>query len=420
MNNMKLMRIIQKDIYIIKFSIIRMQHSQYKKYFTNYYILKIKQFAILYVFKENISHKLSSFNKILNEMNKDKTTSKKYRYIPYQEATVNPKITNNAIKEELTKILQATGLKDFYTFTPITNDDHIQNNNKSIYTQYYGSCLNILNFHKQLCARSDSEHLCLRQMFRYKRFNLKKKQDYTFNILNKITIFITTSIPLNDIKNITNNNKFQHDPALVEKINCLIIYFDSLLKKLKRTKKNNKINFYTQSINELNSDFYDFFFETFETKNSKEEILENYAVLFPLLTKYKLTCNLLYFKLYYCYFHLLNENNSLDHKMAWIMSYFHEYCINDDDNNRKLFIKNFRDIKRYLYTQDQLFLLSFIINLKLYRLLYNQGYRVSYDDNNYHVNIYDPYNSHQYANILYRRELKKYLPKFYYIPEKLL
>lgn len=413
-HNMKLILIIQKDNYIIKNNILKIQRSQYIKYLTNYYILNIKYYAILYVFKENISHKLNSFNKILNELNNtNKKTYNKYIYIPYQETTLNPKITINIIKDNLTKILQTTGLEGFYTFTPITNEDHIKNDNKSIFTQYYGSCLNILNFHKELCIRSNFEKLYLQQNYRYKHFNAIEKYNFFFN---KITTFIITTIPLNDIENIINNVKFQPDSELIEKINTLVIYYDYLLKDLKKTKKSNRIAFYTKSMNELNEAFYDFFFETFQTTNSKEEILENYATLLPLLTKYILVSNLIYFKIYYCSFHLLNNNNSVHHKMAWIMSYFHEYCINDDDHNRKLFIKGFRNIKSYLHTQDQLFLLSLIINLKLYRLLYDQGYRVSYDNSHYNINIYDPYNCIQYVDILYRRELKKYLPKFYYIP----
>ena len=97
---------------------------------------------------------------------------------------------------------------------------------------------------------------------------------------------------------------------------------------------------------------------------------------------------------------------------------FQESCINDDEYTRSSFIKNFRNIKRYLQDEDKPFLLSFIINLKLYKLLYDQGYRITYDNNYYHIGLYDPYKISQLADILYRRELKKYLPKFYYIPEE--
>lgn len=340
-------------------------------------------------------------------------------YKKYQSANihafVNPK--------DILNIVTALDIEGVLDFIPITREEHLKHANHTIYSEYYGACYNVINFHGNFHAVYKTEMLFLKANKNKVSYDLYQK--IAAQVKEKILLYLMTTAPSNDIAIISNNPKLcVHLSPLTSEINDLIETWHKLLINIAYSNYRKRIKqhyYYKTHIQKINKSFIFLLNKIFKqvhtlshTKREKNLlILQCYSILNPLLKKYKDIIVLLYSKLYMAYIYYPGKMKPFANQMAFIKSYFHEACLNNDDYTRNEFLRNFRNIAKYYHYEEQPFLLFFITNLKLYRILYKHGYRI-YIDYNFEIIDDDPENSLAKLNIYFSRELRKEAAKFYH------
>ena len=308
---------------------------------------------------------------------------------------------------------------------------------------------NLFNFHKKYYKVINFGNKNIEEV---EREALKEARNiYRHNFL--------MNLPINDIKIIVEYNernrllnvkKLKRDQLIIKICETRLYSYREYFKKnlsviMLHTEQKNlrkiKPSVYILKQNSLGSIFYILNNKIFKNVINKETIIKQYIKLFPILDiLQKAYCYFLFIK-YQEYLHYLKWDDCFEKKpnifneeigerypnYYFIKKYLHNECMESDDLKRSHYFNTFQKLRHIKDKKGNYFLPVNIKDMLFHFILYLKSYStlsrknnipfddkgIIYEEANEQYNLTAQDNRHHFLKVIYHREYKKYVPKWF-------